>query len=317
MRLNVLSLFDGMSCGRIALDRIGIEVDKYYSSEIDEYALKVANKNYPQDIANRLGDIRFITDEDLRSIGKIDLLIGGSPCQSFSFSGKREGMVTFENVEILSLEQYMKLKNNNFNFKGQSYLFWEYMRVLSIIKKYNPNIIFLLENVKMSEKWKNVLSNAIGVEPIMIDSALVSAQTRKRLYWTNIANITQPEDKNIFIKDIIDSNFECRAPVNNDTNRLYTKNYLQCDPNKTNNRSQSGRAYYLSGKHGTLDTFGLSKILGLDNRVRMASVSEVERLQTVPVGYCKGVSDKEAKKMLGNGWTVDVIAHIFKNLKDL
>jgi DNA (cytosine-5)-methyltransferase 3A len=207
----VLSLFDGMSCGQQALERINCKVDKYFASEIDKHAIKVTMANYPNTI--QLGDVRSI---DVSKLPKIDLLLGGSPCQSFSFAGKRKGMSTKDNIEILTLEHYLELKSQNFEFEGQSYLFWEYMRILNDIKQINPNALFLLENVEMGEKWEKILSKAIGVNGIHINSSLVSAQNRKRIYWTNIGMkpsglfgdlesiIQQPKDKGIILKDILE-----------------------------------------------------------------------------------------------------------------
>jgi DNA (cytosine-5)-methyltransferase 3A len=151
--MNVLSLFDGMSCGHLALDRMGIKVDNYYASEIDKYAMQITMANYPNTI--QLGSVVNI---DGTSLPKIDLLIGGSPCQSFSFAGHRKGMSTKDEQEILTLEHYLQLKSEGFEFKGQSYLFWEYMRLLNELRTKNPNIYFLLENVEMGEKWELVLS---------------------------------------------------------------------------------------------------------------------------------------------------------------
>ena len=176
--MNVLSLFDGMGCGAIALRELGINVDKYYASEIDKYAIMQTKHNFPGII--HLGSV---LDVDVSKLDHIDLLIGGSPCTSFSFAGKRNGMTTTENEEIYTLERYLKLKSEGFQFDGQSYLFWEYMRILTDIRKYNPNVKFLLENVEMGDKWERVLSEAIGIRPVHINSALVSAQNRKRLYW--------------------------------------------------------------------------------------------------------------------------------------
>jgi DNA-cytosine methyltransferase len=205
--LNVLSLFDGCSGGRQALERAGIKVDNYFASEIDKYAIKVTMANYPDTI--QLGSV---VDVDGYSLPKIDMLIGGSPCQSFSFAGKRKGMSTKCETEILTLEQYLEMKSEGFEFEGQSYLFWEYMRLLNEVKpKY-----FLLENVIMGEKWEKILSKAIGVNSIEINSSLLSAQNRKRLYWTNIGMqprgffgdlesvIKQPKDKLILLKDILE-----------------------------------------------------------------------------------------------------------------
>lgn len=159
--MRVLSLFDGVSCGMVALERAGIPVEEYYASEICDYSIKISRKNYPNII--QIGDVRGIETE---SYPNIDLLIGGSPCQSFSFAGSMTGMATKEKIEITTLEQYLELKESEFEFEGFSYLFWEYVRVLKAVKpKY-----FLLENVKMAEKWKNIITNALGVEPIMINS---------------------------------------------------------------------------------------------------------------------------------------------------
>ena len=177
--INVLSLFDGMSCGQIALERLGIKVNKYYASEIDPYAISVTQYNYPDTI--QLGDIREIKGKGL---GHIDLIVGGSPCQGFSFS-----------------------QRNRLNFDDpRSKLFFEYVRVLNECREINPNIYFLLENVRMSNKSKDVITKYMGVEPININSALVSAQSRNRLYWTNIPNVKQPQDRRIMLKDILEDN---------------------------------------------------------------------------------------------------------------
>ena len=208
MGLNILSLFDGMSCGQQALERAGITVDNYFASEIDKYAMQVTMANYPD--TKQLGSVVNVNGADLP---KIDLLIGGSPCQSFSFAGKRKGMATKCETEILTLNHYLDLKAYGYEFEGQSYLFWEFMRLLNECKpKY-----FLLENVEMSEKWEKVLSKAIGVNGIHINSSLVSAQNRKRIYWTNIGMqpgglfndlvsiIQKPKNKGILLKDVLET----------------------------------------------------------------------------------------------------------------
>jgi len=210
--INVVSLFNGMGCIWLALDEANIKVNKRYSSEIEKYPNQANDLLYPDTI--QLGDVRNVKGYDL---GFVDLLAGGSPCQSFSFAGKRKGMSTTDNVEILTLNHYLELKEQNFEFEGQSYLFWEYIRVLEELRVINPNIKFLLENVMMGSKWQKILTQAIGINPIQINSALVSAQNRNRLYWTNIASesfglfgdlycsIPQPKDKGILLKDVLET----------------------------------------------------------------------------------------------------------------
>ena len=163
--MNVLSLFDGMSCGMLALERANIKVNKYYSSEIDKHAITVSEKNYPNII--RLGDVRNI---DTNKLNDIDMVIGGSPCQSFSFAGRGKGMSTKDEQKILTLNHYLELKNQEYEFDGQSYLFWEFVRIVNELKpKY-----FLLENVVMANNWELVINKTLGVNPIKINSSLVN-----------------------------------------------------------------------------------------------------------------------------------------------
>ena len=358
--MNVLSLFDGMSCGQQALERTGIKVDNYYASEIDKYAIQVTMANYPNTI--QLGSVVDVNGYDLP---KIDLLIGGSPCQSFSFAGKRKGMSTKDEQDILTLEHYLQLKSEGYEFEGQSYLFWEYMRLIYEVKpKY-----FLLENVMMGEKWEKVLSKAIGVTPIMINSSLVSAQNRKRLYWTNIGMesaglfgypfsiIDQPKDKGILLKDILESDVDQKFFLTENTintlinNQRFNKfnpienlniqsscitsncgkvvnsnNYIKFKNRQVkqlNTSLESGgvqpyqqnRVYDSNGIMTALDLDSSRKSVYVDSQIRRLTPIECERLQTVNDNYTNCVSDTQRYRMLGNGWTVDVIAHIFGYLK--
>lgn len=296
--MNVLSLFDGMSCGQIALNRAGIKYENYFASEIDKNAIKVTQQNYPS--TNQIGSVIDVNSENLP---KIDLLIGGSPCQSFSFAGKMKGMSTKDEQEILSLEHYLKLKEQGFEFEGQSYLFWEYVRILKEVKP----TYFLLENVKMKKEWKDIISKELGVEPIEINSSLLSAQNRPRLYWTNIPNIDIPKDKGLLFKDVLNSDYEFKPLTKwffskwGDKQKIDTLKTIEAEKSfcLTTNKSHS-KNYYLTPDK---------------TMARMLERDEVERLQTIPNGYTNIVSKTDAHKMIGNGWTVDVIAHIFKGLK--
>jgi DNA-cytosine methyltransferase len=428
--MNVLSLFDGMSCGQQALDRLGVKVDNYFASEIDKYAIQVTMANYPN--TKQLGSV---VNVDGYSLPKIDLLMGGSPCQSFSFAGKRKGMSTKCETEILTLEHYLELKAEGYEFEGQSYLFWEFMRLLYEVKpKY-----FLLENVEMGEKWEKVLSKAIGVNGIHINSALVSAQNRRRIYWTNIGMqpsglfgdlesiIEQPKDQGILLKDILETEvdekyflseksfifdriknnhpFTPRIPNDNEksnclkiggsgvddlivhntmprsstsgkggtgplsradgktycldtgnTNAIEVRQVKQISTNNKSNGAtqpyQQDRIYDIDGISPALNTDGRGHAVevvvennnatyrhcffgfkgyeeksptikgsggsGNDiilNKIRRLTPIECERLQTVADNYTNHVSDSQRYKMLGNGWTIDVIAHILKYAK--
>jgi DNA (cytosine-5)-methyltransferase 3A len=396
--INVLSLFDGMSCGQIALNKLGVKVNKYFACEIDKYAMQVTQHNFPDTI--QLGDVQFVTKETFGN-HKIDLVIGGSPCQGFSFAGK---MLNFDDP--------------------RSRLFFEYVRLVKDLKpKY-----FLLENVKMKQESKDIITEYMGVEPIEINSALVSAQNRRRLYWTNIPNVGQPEDKGIVLKDIIEDGMAGEAPVKHtDRNRRYLKDVngkslcasatmykgagnngmtlIQVD-DKLRHPEATKKGYAEAGEGEGLDlTFPQSNTrrgramkdksncltaaghemgvvvksyrevrteaakkarkehrektgedftpfrakelvvredekvgtvtpsLSNDHKISIESDKklvwrkltplECERLQTVPDGYTlvlddngkQLVSDSQRYKMLGNGWTVDVITHIMKNMK--
>lgn len=304
--INVLSLFDGMSCGQIALEKAGIEIGKYYAAEIDKYAIKVAKANYPDMI--HLGDVREVKAD---SLPKIDLLIGGSPCQGFSFAGKQ---LNFDDP--------------------RSKLFWEYVRLLKALKpKY-----FLLENVKMKKESMDVITEALGVEPIFINSNLVSAQNRQRYYWTNIPMDKLPDDKGVVLADILED-----GHVDRDKSHCIDANYFKGGNLKSyfeKHRRQlvfsddgmchvgdadlkghdyNRRVYHPDGKGPSLCASSGGnlepKTYIKPNSWRKLTPLECERLQTVPEGYTDHVSNTQRYKMLGNGWTVDVIKHIFEGVK--
>jgi len=314
-----------MSCGQIALERAGIKVDNYYASEIDKYAMQVSKANYPN--TQYIGSV---VDVKASELPKIDLLIGGSPCQGFSFAGKQ---LNFDDP--------------------RSKLFFEYVRLLNECKpKY-----FLLENVRMKKEFQDVISSYLGVEPIMINSSLVSAQNRVRLYWTNIPNIIQPEDKEILLKDILENDYADR-----DKSFCLDANYFRggnlksyfekhrrqlvfskvlidssVKPSVANNIEtyhneiiESDKDFYtMKVASGFQDNkIGIKKSVTLRSgnscayaytkaMYRKLTPIECERLQTVPDNYTSGVSNTQRYKMLGNGWTVDVITHILKNIKEI
>lgn len=427
--INALSLFDGMSCFQIALDSLNINVANYYASEIDKHAIKVTMANYPNTI--QLGSV---LDLDTSTLPPIKILCGGSPCQSFSFAGKRKGMSTKCSEEVYTLERYLELKADGYAFEGQSYLFWEYMRVLTELRKVNPGILFLLENVEMGEKWERVLSKAIGVNGIHINSALLSAQSRKRIYWSNIglkpsglfgdleSIIPQPKDKGILLKDIlekevdekyflskklikgfirhtdamkekgngfawnptdgnkkgntltarmhkmgVDDNYVIEKPESdliacgritgrnpdNPKSRVSglpteqmlelredaksgclttvqkdnvivgqlripeatKKGYVEVNPGECfdfeNPKSETRRGRKMEDKSNCLMAKETDFMqYTYERRIRRLTPTECEALQTIPIGYTAHTSDTQRYRMLGNGFTKDVIAYI-------
>ena len=224
-----------------------------------------------------------------------------------------KGAVTTSNIEITTLEQYLELKNKGFEFEGQSYLFWEYVRIL---KETKPKY-FLLENVKMAKKWENIITRALGVEPIEIDSELVSAQSRKRLYWTNIPNITQPHDKNVYIEDILQTDIEHKyLPKTRNDYTNYDKNKVDKTKHKytvtqIGNSKKFGNAIRNNGKAFTLRRCNPNGIIDENWNIRKFTPIECERLQTLPDNYTEGLTDRQRYEVIGNGWTIDVISHIF------
>lgn len=283
--MNVLSLFDGMSCGRIALEREGIEVNNYYSSEIDKWAIKVASENYPHDDKNRLGDVTQWESWDIDWCS-IDLVIAGSPCQSISNLGNKEGL------------------------EGKSGLFFCFYDILTRIKRFNPNVKYLLENVKGSKKAIQSITDLMGVEPIDINSNAFSAQNRKRLYWTNI-EISEITQKNIHLVDTLEigvpkdselSPGRLRWLLSDKGQATVEKKYASIDPLKAQCLTMRSDASWNSN------------YVTRNGQITKLTPIEYERLQTVPDNYTACVSNSQRYKMLGNGWTVDVIAHILKSL---
>ena len=292
---NVLSLFDGMSCGRLALDAAGIEYDNYYASEIDSHAIAVAQANFPDTI--QLGDVRNWRNWDLENI---DLIIGGSPCQGFSAAGR------------------------GLNFDDpRSRLFFD---MVEIIEAYQPQYK-LLENVVMRPEWQDIITEYMAVgEPVFINSRLVSAQNRQRNYWANW-NITVPEDQNIQLRDILETNQDWRPAsivgrrINpatgkrNDADRSLP--VVQClqvksDPAKAGCVTTVAKDSVISGEPS-------GRYINAYNRPELQwrnfTLTELERLQTLPDGYTSAASDSQRRKMIGNGWTVAVIRHVFECLR--
>jgi site-specific DNA-cytosine methylase len=292
--MNVLSLFDGMSCGQIALDRAGIKVGKYYASELDKYAITVTQANYPDTV--QLGDVTGWREWDI-DWSSIDLLIGGSPCQGFSFAGKQ---LAFDDP--------------------RSRLFFTYVDILNHIKSVNPDVKFLLENVKMKKEYLQVISSQLGVEPVCINSALVSAQNRVRYYWANWG-FEQPEDKGVLLADIIENGVADRDKSfcidanyykGGNLKSYFEKNRRQLVFDKLCENLRHKSKTVRSGGRGSYERHEWDSVCTC--HCRKLTPIECERLQTVPDDYTAAVSNTQRYKMLGNGWTVDVIAHIFRSV---
>lgn len=309
--IKVLSLFDGMACGYQALKQASIPLAEYHSFEIDKYAIKIANKNHPNIIQH--GDVKNF---DFSIFNDFDLVIGGSPCQGFSYAGKQ---LAFDDP--------------------RSELFFEFVRCIKEVKpKY-----FLLENVKMKKEWLKVITEQLGVEPILINSALVSAQNRERYYWCNW-KVDQPKDKKLFLSDIVeqgvvdrDKSYCVDANYWKGTTLLsyFEKHRRQLVFGKILQTSERGRKLTLDGskrddkkgilirgyevrpdgKTCTLTTVQKDNYITEDYVIRKLTPIECERLQTLPDNYTEGVSNTQRYKMLGNGWTVSVIQHLLEELE--
>lgn len=321
-KVSVLSLFDGISAGRLALQRAGIQVDKYYASEIDKYAIQVSQKNWPDIV--QIGDVTKVKVVDL---GEIDLVLAGFPCQSHSTAGKQGGFS---------------------DPRGQ--LFFDALRILNELKQKNPNIKFLFENVKMKKESADLISKELGVEAIVINSSLLSAQNRVRMYWSNIPDLSQPEDSGIKLQDVIENGYVDREKAycidanyskggnpaqyfdksrrqlvfqSKDQLSKYAQERIdERKGQKTgvaynwyNDRIINDKSPALISNPGCWSAAG--GVVVLDTPYRKLSVEECEVLQNFPKSYTTGISDTQRYKCIGNSWTVDVIAHIFKGLKTL
>jgi DNA-cytosine methyltransferase len=345
--MNVLSLFDGISAGRIALERAGIKVDNYYASEVDKYAIQISKKNHPNII--QMGDVTKWRDWDI-DWSSIDLVIGGSPCQGFSFAGKQ---LNFEDP--------------------RSKLFFDFVDICHRVADENPKMKFFLENVRMKKEYQDVISGYMGVEPIVINSSLVSAQNRVRFYWTNIPNVTQPNDKSLLLKDILQDDIDDKyylsdeivsrfKPVESKSHVGTTKpdfrtigqrdlvygednkmgclmatdykqpkqvlirvpeatkkGYVEINPNEgvdlTFINSKTRRVRRMEDKSNCLTATNYDYCWYDGYICRKLTPIECERLQTFPDNWTEGISDTQRYKALGNSWTVDVVTHIFKGLR--
>lgn len=324
--INVLSLFSGSEIGRQIVDELGIKINNWYSSEVDKYAIAVSKYHY-KDIQH-LGSVTEIKPSGIEDI---DIIIGGSPCQSFSFCGKREGMITDENIEVVTLEQYLELKDSGFEFKGQSYLFWEYVRIL---KEKSPKY-FLLENVVMEKKWEDIITNTLGVSPIEINSSLVSAQKRARLYWTNIPVEGLPLDKELFIRDVLEEEYSEKEILSKKIQDRFVITHEDIPSNYSIGTTKPefrtiGQRDYVFGvnqKMGCLvaTDYKQPKQVFYNGILRKASPLECERLQTLDDNYTKyglfdgvvkEISNTQRYKMIGNGWTKDVVKFILRFLPE-
>ena len=303
--MNVLSLFDGMSCGQIALERAGIKVDKYFASEIDRHAIKVTKHNYPNTI--HIGDVTKVKYENGTLYTEngnyevvIDLVIGGSPCQDFSIANTMS----------------CKFSDDSIGLDGQkSSLFYHYLRILEGVKEHNPEVLWLLENVKMRKGCKQELDKYLGVDGVYINSKLVSFQNRPRYYWSNIPFVA-PEDKNRSFQNYKEGGELAEYKLKVTPSRIK----MWANGQGRNSASYGCANVTLADKIQCLttkqDRCPNSGLVQYEDFCRYLTRKELELAQTVPLGYTECLSYNQACSVLGNGWTVDVIAHIFKNLLD-
>jgi len=310
--MNVLSLFDGMSCGQIALNRAGININSYYASELDKYAIQVTQANWPETV--QLGDVLKWKEWNI-DWSSIDLLIGGSPCQGFSYAGEQLG---FDDP--------------------RSRLFFVYVDILNHIKTVNPKIKFMLENVKMKQEWLDIITGFLGVEPVFINSCSVSAQNRQRYYWCNWY-VEQPEIVGIILSDVLETGIVNREKAYALTARYYKAGSFDRYTRKSSDQlifelyglSETCIAKFnrygvrfltentkvaktlTAGDYGKLGKYGnYLQSLKCETQIRKLTPVECERLQTVPDDYTNHVSNSQRYRMLGNGWTVDVVVDLFK-----
>lgn len=292
--MKVLSLFDGISCGRLALERAGIPVERYVAYEIEPNAVKVSKANW-NDIEH-CGDV---TVADFSQYKGFDAIIGGFPCQDLSIN-----------------------KRDRKGLEGErSGLFWYLVRA---IKEVKPKYFLVENNYKMPKKDQDIITQTLGVEPILIYSGKVSAQSRYRLYWTNIPNVQQPEDLHIYLKDIVEHGPNTEKDLKNITkfnNKVYTNYDRPARIGTIGKGGQGERVYSIEGKSVTLTANGGGRgakggLYLVDGKVRKPTPIECERLQTLPDNYTACLSDNERRKVIGNGWTVDVIAHILRSISE-
>jgi site-specific DNA-cytosine methylase len=318
--INILALFDGISCGSVAVSRAGISVDNYFASEIEDAAIEIAVRNNPN--ITPIGDVNKLTEDELKKLPKIDLILAGSPCQGFSRNGK------------------------GLNFDdSRSILFFKFIDVLNWIKgNNNPDVKFLLENVDMKKEWEEVINQYTCVKAMKINSKLLSAQKRPRSYWTNIEGVTQPKDKGIKLIDILESDVPNTYDVDEeilkskpvDIKGKIIERFIERDEDKLIVRNATNQGYLIAengdsinlsfpnsktrrgrvgeGKANTLDT-QCNQAVFIDGRIRRFTITELERLQTLPDGYTEGIKETARKKAIGNGWNVDTIVHILSFLK--